>query len=304
METIIGVNNKLSYRDLFVTSSPMITYIKEGIPPTINLLGVTFDSTSTYRAGSRFGPNSIREALLNIEVYSNRLDVDIEDLSIMDLGNLSQTGNATIMSDAVEKVVTEMISIGQVPAVLGGEHSLSYGTFKAAPKNSALLVFDAHADLRDEFADLKFSHTTWLRRFIEERGANNVIHVGLRASTREEMMFMNKEGITTISTQTIVNKKNPEKLLIESLKQFEQVYVSVDMDILDPAYAPGVGNPEAAGVSTSQLLELLYVLKGKRICGFDIVEIAPQYDAGISSIAAAKIMVELICLTHLGNKNE
>lgn len=281
----------------------MITYIKEGITPIINLLGVPFDATSTYRPGSRMGPNAIREALLNIEVYSSRLDIDMEDLSIMDLGNLNQTSHAMKMSDAVEKVVSEIISNGQVPAILGGEHTISYATFKAAPKNSALLVFDAHADLRNEFADLKFSHTTWLRRFIEKRGASNVIHVGLRASTRDEMIFMNKEGITTISTQTILNTKSPEKILIESLKQFEQVYVSLDMDILDPAYAPGVGNPEAAGISTSQLLEFLYVLKGKKICGFDIVEVAPQYDTGISSITAAKIMVELICLTHLGRIN-
>ncbi|MFC1754886.1 agmatinase [Thermoproteota archaeon] len=281
----------------------MITYIKEGIAPIINLLGVPFDSTSTYRPGSRMGPNAIREALLNIEVYSSRLDVDLEDISIVDLGNLSQTSDVMKMSDAVEKVVSEIISNGQVPSILGGEHTLSYATFKAAPKNSALLVFDAHADLRNEFADVKFSHTTWLKRFIEERGTSNVIHVGLRASTRDEMKFMNKEGITTISTQTILNTKNPEKILIESLKQFEQVYVSLDMDILDPAYAPGVGNPEAAGISTSQLLEFLYVLKGKKIGGFDIVEVAPQYDAGISSITAAKIMVELICLTHLGRIN-
>ncbi len=292
----------MSYRDLFITNSPMITYIKEGIAPTINLIGVPFDSTSTYRAGSRMGPNSIREALLNIEIYSSRLDVDMEDISIMDLGNLCYTSNAVNMSDSVEKVVSEIMSNGQIPAVLGGEHSISYATFRAAPKNSALIVFDAHADLRDEFADLKFSHTTWLRRFIEERGASNVIHIGLRASTREEMLFMNKNKIKTISTQTILNTNRSEKILLDSLKQFDQVYISVDMDILDPAYAPGVGNPEAAGISTSQFLEFLYILRGKKICGFDIVEVAPQYDMGISSIAAAKIMVELICLSYLGKK--
>ena len=281
----------------------MITYIKQGMPSIIDVLGVPFDSTSTYRTGSRFGPNAIREAFLNIEVYSSHFDIDIEDFSIMDLGNLSQTSNPEHMSDVVEKVVSEMIHEGKTPAVLGGEHSLSYATFRAAPEDSALIVFDAHADLRDEFANLRFSHTTWLRRFVEERGARNVMHIGLRAAAREEMIYLNKEKISSISTQTILNTERSEMILHNFIKDFQKIYVSIDMDILDPAYAPGVGNPEAAGISTSQLLEFLYILKGKNICGFDIVEVAPQYDTGSSAIAAAKVMVELACLSCLSKKN-
>ena len=235
-------------------------------------------------------------------MYSSQLDVDIEDLSIKDLGNLSQTSNAKHMSGVVEKVVSEIIAEGHTTAVLGGEHSLSYATFRSAPKDSALIIFDAHSDLRDKFADVKFSHTTWLRRFIEDRSARNIIHIGLRAATREEMMYLAKVNMKTISTQTILTTGKSEGILEDLLRDFESVYVSVDMDVLDPAYAPAVGNPEAAGISTSKLLDLLYVLKGKKICGFDIVEVTPPYDNGISAIAAAKIMVELICLTHLSGK--
>jgi len=235
-------------------------------------------------------------------VYSSQLDVDIEDLSIRDLGNLSQTSNAKHMSGVVEKVVSEIIAEDHTPAVLGGEHTISYATFKAVPKDSALIIFDAHADLRDEFADIKFSHTTWLRRLIEDRSDMNVIHIGLRAATREEMSYLTKEKIKTISTKTILTTSKSEKILEDSLKDFKSVYVSIDMDVLDPAYAPGVGNPEASGISTSKLLEFLYVLKGKKICGFDLVEVTPLYDNGISAIVAAKIMVELTCLSHLGKK--
>jgi agmatinase len=219
-----------------------------------------------------------------------------------DLGNIIQTSNVKHMSEVVEKIVTEIIAEGHTPAVLGGEHSLSYATFKSAPKDSALIIFDAHGDLRDEFADVRFSHTTWLRRLIEERSGRNIIHIGLRASTREELLYLTKEKIKTITTRTILTKDKSEKILEDILREFKSVYVSVDMDVLDPAYAPGVGNPEAAGISTSKLLEFLYVLKGKKISGFDIVEITPSYDNGISAITAAKIMVELTCLTHLGEK--
>ena len=292
----------MSYKDLFLTSNPSVSNVKKDIEPTIDVFGVLFDSTSTYRAGSRFGPNAIREALLNIEVYSSQLDVDIEDLSIRDLGNLIQTSNVKHMSEVVEKIVTEIIAEGHTPAVLGGEHSISYATFKSAPKDSALIIFDAHGDLRDEFADVKFSHTTWLRRLIEERSSRNIVHIGLRASTREELLYLTKEKIKTITTKTILTKDKSEKILEDILREFKSVYVSVDMDVLDPAYASGVGNPEAAGISTSKLLDFLYVLKGKKISGFDIVEVTPPYDNGISAITAAKIMVELTCLTHLGEK--
>lgn len=292
----------MSYKDLFLTSSPMVTYIKEGVPSTVEVLGVPFDSTSTYRGGSRFGPNAIREAFLNTEMYSNRLDVDLEKLSVRDIGNLSPTSDAKRMSDAVEKVVSEILSEDGTPAVLGGEHTLSYATFRTVPKDTALIVFDAHGDLRDEFADCKFSHTTWLRRFIEERGAGNIIHIGLRAATREEIDYLNSVEMVTISSQTILRTERSEKILADLLRDFEQVYVSVDMDVLDPAYAPGVGNPEAAGISTAQLLEFLYTLNGKKVLGFDIVEVCPPYDTGVSAIAAAKVLLELTSLVHLGKK--
>ena len=206
------------------------------------------------------------------------------------------------MSGVVEKVVSEIIAEGHTPAVLGGEHTISYATFKAAPKDTTLIIFDAHADLRDEFANVKFSHTTWLRRLIEDGSDRNIIHIGLRATTREEILYLTQKKIKTIPTKTILTTDKSEKILEDNLKDCKSVYVSVDMDVLDPAYAPGVANPEASGISTSKLLEFLYVLKGKKICGFDLVEVTPLYDNGISAIVAAKIMVELTCLSHLGKK--
>ncbi len=290
----------MSYRDLYLTPAPRVTNIKEGKQPIVQILGVPFDATSTYRLGSKFGPEALRDAFLNIEIYSNRLNVDLEELSVEDLGNLSQIGDASQMTNALGKVISEISDGKQTPAILGGEHTLSYATFKAAPKDAALIVFDAHLDLRDEFAGLRFSHTTWLRRFIEERGSKNVIHIGGRAAAKDEVTYMNEVEMPTIPTRTILSTQRSEMLLADLLKDFKRVYVSLDLDILDPAYAPGVGNPEAAGISTAQLLEFLYILEGKKILGFDIVELCPAYDTGAAAAAAAKCLLELTCLTHLG----
>lgn len=289
----------MSYRELFVAKNPLITYVKDGVPNLVEVLGVPFDSTSTFRLGSKFGANAIREAFLNIEIYSNRLNVDLENCPINDLGNLCQIGDAKRMSSSLKKVVSEILSDCKVPAILGGEHTLSYATFNAMPKNTGFIVFDAHADLRNEFVGISFSHTTWLRRFIEKQAnAENVIHVGLRAASQEEVDYKSKVGLQTITTNRILTTKHSEKVLLDFVKQFNQLYISIDMDILDPAYAPGVGNPEAAGISTAQLLEFLYVLEGRKLLGFDIVEVCPQYDTGITAIAASKLMLELISLVH------
>jgi len=291
----------LSYRELFLTS-PLLTYRVKGVPPVVYVLGVPFDSTSTYRLGSRFGPNVIRDALLNIEVYSKRLDVDLERLTVEDLGNLSQTGDVNRMLDSLSKVVSELLSNGRTPAVLGGEHTLTYGVVGVLPDDVAVVVFDAHADMRDEFADLRLGHTTWLRRLIEERGGRDVVHIGLRAATRQEWSYIEDVGLSSIPTDVILAEERPEEALKSFLKRFRDVYVSVDMDVLDPAYAPGVGNPEAAGISTHQLLEFIYALRGMNIVGFDIVEVCPPYDNGAAAVAASRLFAELVCLTYLSRR--
>jgi agmatinase len=290
---------KMSYRDLYLTSAPKVTSVKEGKTPIVDVLGIPFDATSTYRTGSKFGPDAIREAFLNSEIYSSRLNIDLEDFAIEDIGNLNPTGEASQMAEILGKVVSEVFREGQTPAVLGGEHTLSYATFKAVPKDTAVIIFDAHLDLRDEYAGIRFSHTTWLRRFIEERGVESVIHVGARAASKDEVTYLNMMKIPTIPSRTILTTQRSELLFSNLLNDFSRVYVSIDMDVLDPAYAPGVGNPEAAGISTAQLLEFIYTLQDKEILGFDIVELCPAYDTGAAATAAAKCLIELTCLVSI-----
>ncbi|MCP8317550.1 MAG: agmatinase [archaeon] len=289
----------MSYKDLFLTSEPLITIIKEGIKPITNIFGVPFDSTVTFRPGARFGPDAIRQAYMNIEVYSPFLNVDLESLSVLDLGNLKLTNNVEEMVYSVGKVVKEISQEGVTFGVLGGEHTLTFGTYLSVPKDTALIIFDAHLDLRDEFAGLKLSHATFLRRLTDKIGAESMVHIGSRAASREEWKVADKIGLSLISMQTIYNIDNSERILSDFLKEFENVYVSIDLDVLDPSFSPGVGNPEPDGLSMHKLLEFLYSLKGKKIIGFDIVELTPLYDNGITAIIAAKLMNELMGLSYL-----
>ncbi|MEM3068565.1 MAG: agmatinase [Nitrososphaerales archaeon] len=293
----------MSYKDLFLTSEPLITVIKEGIKPIVKIFGVPFDSTVTFRPGARFGPNAIRQAYMNIEVYSPFLDVDLESLSLLDLGNLKLTNDVDDMVYSVEKVVEELVQEGVTFGILGGEHTLTFGTYLSMPKDTALIIFDAHLDLRDEFAGLKLSHATFLRRLTDKVGTESIIHIGSRAASRDEWKIADKIRLSLISLQTIQTIPNAEMLLLDFLKDFENVYVSIDLDVLDPSFAPGVGNPEPDGLSLHKLLEFLYSLKGKRIIGFDIVELTPLYDSGITAVVAAKLMNEIIGLSYLSQNN-
>lgn len=293
----------MSYKDLFLTSEPLITVIKEGMKPIVKIFGVPFDSTVTFRPGARFGPNAIRQAYMNIEVYSLFLDVDLETLSLLDLGNLKLTNDVDEMVYSVEKVVADLVQEGATFGVLGGEHTLTFGTYLSMPKDTALIIFDAHLDLRDEFAGLKLSHATFLRRLTDKIGTESIIHIGSRAASRNEWKIVDKIRLSLISLQTIHTIPNAEMLLLDFLKDFKNVYVSIDLDVLDPSFAPGVGNPEPDGLSLHKLLDFLYSLKGKRIIGFDIVELTPLYDSGITAVVAAKLMNELIGLSYLSQNN-
>lgn len=292
----------MSYKDLFLTSEPLITVIKEGTKPIANIFGVPFDSTVTFRPGARFGPNAIRQAYMNIEIYSSFLDVDLESLSILDLGNLRPTNNVEDMVYSVGKVVTEIVQEGGVFGVLGGEHTLTFGTYLPVLEDTALIIFDAHLDLRDEFAGLKLSHATFLRRLTDRIGGESTIHIGSRAASREEWKSADDIGLSLIPMQTIHDLAKSEKLLLDFLKDFKSAYVSIDLDVLDPSFAPGVGNPEPDGLSIHKLLEFLYSLRGKKIAGFDVVELTPLYDNGTTAILAAKLMNELMGLSYLSKQ--
>ncbi|MBS7610261.1 agmatinase [Candidatus Bathyarchaeota archaeon] len=259
------------------------------------IFGVPFDGTSSYRPGSRFAPMAIREASLNIETYSFRTGLDIEDLRLSDLGDLHIADLDETLRRA-GSVVKEISALGKVPLAMGGEHTISFATSRALGKPLKIVSFDAHMDLRDDYLGVRLCHATFNRRLCEELGNEALIEVGIRAVCKEELDYAKKKGIRFITSRQIMEEpKEAFKDLEESLEGAGRIYVTVDMDVLDPAFAPGVGNPEPEGLPTSILLDLLKIVCDERCLGFDIVEVTPLYDRGETAIQAAKIIFEALC---------
>lgn len=283
----------LSFLDLYMSGSPLIS--SSGGDPAAILFGVPFDSTHSYRPGTRFGPDSIRKAFNNIEVFHPDIGVDLEEVHIEDLGNLVHTVVPERMVEMVGRVTAELAGRGVPLIVLGGEHSITYGAYPAFPRETGYVVFDAHYDLRDEFAGSRLSHASYLRRIVEERGADSIVHVGARAFAREEAAFLRECGIRTIKHGEIQDGRGAE-LLRDAVSVFDRTYASFDLDVLDPAFAPGVGNPEAAGITSGELFGMLRGLQESRISCVDVVELNPQYDNGATSAVAAGIVSRMIAM--------
>jgi len=285
----------MSFLDLYMNRNPMITASSSDSEPVATVFGIPFDSTHSYKPGCRFGPDVIRDAFNNIEIFHPQFGIDLESVNIEDLGNTTHTVVVSEMIDMVGKITQELVAKKRQLFILGGEHSITFGTYMSFPKETGYVVFDAHYDLRDEFANIKLSHAAYLRRIVEQRGADNILHVGARAFVKEELEFLKEHKIKTI-TDKQVREGNGPKLLKDFSSSFDSMYASFDLDVLDPAYAPGVGNPEAAGMTSRELFDLIYSLENKNVAGVDIVELNPQYDNGATASIAAKIMSTLIAM--------
>ena len=288
----------MSYRELYV--SPTVVF--SGFQKTFDeadyvVLGVPFDVTSTYRTGARFGPTAIREASLNIETYSFSSSVDIEDLRLHDLGDLHVTSDTDETLKRLEQVMRELLKAGKTPALIGGEHTITLGATRAVGKNCAVISFDAHLDLRNEYMNLKTSHTTFMRRINEQAHPQKIVEIGTRAVCKEELDYAKKAGVNYITVQQIRNdgvEKTIEKVE-KLLKGIKRTYLSIDMDVLDPGFVPAVQNPEPNGLCTRMFYELLNGLCDRRVIAFDVVEVAPHYDNGVTAIQAAKVVFEVLC---------
>lgn len=297
----------MGYTELFASQSNVFSGFQKSFDEAeYIILGVPFDFTSTYRTGARFGPNAIREASLNIETYSFRTGLDLEDLRLHDLGNLHVSANAEQTMVRLGQVVKEILEHDKKPVVIGGEHTITFGVLKglgSKAQKTVFISFDAHLDLRDEYMGLKLSHTTFMRRINHEVKPAQIIEVGTRAACKEELQYAEKTGIKFLTTNNI-RKEGVEQtvtILKKNLEKFQNVYVSIDMDVLDPAYAPATQNPEPDGLMTQTLLDILCSVCDKRVVGFDLVEVAPNYDQGVTAIQAAKVIFEVLCsLEKLG----
>ncbi|MGD0645618.1 MAG: agmatinase [Candidatus Bathyarchaeia archaeon] len=298
----------MSHLDLFTSQTNVFSGLQKPFEKAKYVIfGVPFDATSTYRAGARLGPNAIRQASLNIETYSFRSKIDLEDLALYDAGDLHVSNDAEKTVDMTRLVVEDILATGKAPVVLGGEHTITLGVAKGLgyrAAKTAIVSFDAHLDLRCEFSDSKLSHTTFMQLIREEVKPAKIVEVGTRSVCKEELAYAKKAGVEFFTSQQII--KQGSEQIAEKLKQklepYENLYLTVDMDVLDPAFAPAVQNPEPEGITTTALLDLACALCDKRMKGFDVVEVVPIYDQGVSAVVAAKVMFELLCQLEKSKK--
>ena len=279
-----------------MTKSPLIMNPNDNSESVAVIFGVPFDSTHSYKPGCRFGPDVIRDAFNNIEIFQPEFGIDLETVNINDLGNTKHTVVAAEMLQMVENITSELKEQNKQLIILGGEHLVTLGSFTCFPKDTGYVVFDAHYDLRDQYADIKLSHAAYLRRIIEKRGSENIVHVGARAFVKEELAFLKEHNISTVSDKEIRDGNGP-KLLKDITSTFDNIYLSIDLDVLDPAFAPGVGNPEAVGISSRELYDLVTTLQNKKIVAADIVELNPTYDNGATASMAAKMISTIIAMS-------
>lgn len=258
------------------------------------LFGAPFDSTSSFRPGSRFGPRSMREVSANLETWSWRTGVDYECVKLHDLGDISVVhGDSAETIRRVQETVEDIKGARKVPILLGGEHAVSLGAVRSF-KDATVVSFDAHFDLRDEYLSNRLSHACVMRRSSEEVGPGNVIIVGARATYAGEVDFVKKKGIRYLSSLDIIRSgaQSAAGWLKQNLRGAKKVYVSIDIDVLDPSCAPGVGNPEPEGIGTTALLDLIDAVVDDRVVGFDVVEVSPPYDNGSTAAVASKLVFE------------
>lgn len=295
----------MSYRELFVSPPPIFSGFQKPFEEAeYVVLGVPFDATSTFRVGARFAPLAIREALLGIDGYSFRSGVDARDLKVHDLGDLHISGEVKETLKRLELVTKEFLEAKKLPIFIGGEHTITLGAMRSVGRNAVVVSFDAHLDLRNEFMGLTMSHATWMRRLREQVRPEKILEVGTRAVDKDELDYAKKFNIPFFTVNQIMKdgvEKTTEKIR-ELLAGHERVYLTIDMDVLDPAFAPAVQNPEPDGLSMHVFLDLLCGVCDRWVVAFDLVEVAPHYDMGVTAAQAVKTMFEVLCRVERARK--
>jgi agmatinase len=251
------------------------------------LFGCPYDGTCSFRPGTRFGPAAIREVSEGIETYCPILNRDLEDLVFADLGDLPlPPGDKEKSLELVYAMARQVIANGQISAALGGEHLLSLPLIRAAVEafpDVCVVHFDAHLDMRNNYLGVELSHATVMRRVMDVIKPSHLLQVGQRSGTREEFAWSTGLGIL-----------RSDEIEPSELRQWvsdRPVYVTVDLDVLDPSILPGTGTPEPGGVSFKQLQGWLIGLSGCKWVGWDVVELSPQFDPSqVSSVVSAKIV--------------
>ncbi|MGE5587487.1 MAG: agmatinase [Clostridia bacterium] len=259
----------------------------------IVIVGLPMDFTASWRPGARGGPAKIREVSFSLEEYSPVQGRSIASVNVADIGDVSlPLGNTERSLDAIREVMEGLVGHGKLPFALGGEHLVTFPCVRAvagAREDLVVIHLDAHADLRQEYAGQRLSHATVMRRVGEVIGMDNLYQVGVRSGAAEEFGFAREsphrmDGPVPAAVRAVLEEIGDRPC-----------YVTLDIDVVDPAFAPGTGTPEPGGCSSCEILEAVQLLARANIVGLDLVEVAPAWDTSdITSLLAAKIVRELL----------
>ncbi|GMG76662.1 MULTISPECIES: agmatinase [Priestia] len=260
------------------------------------LYGMPMDWTVSYRPGSRFGPTRIREVSIGLEEYSPYLDRELEEVKYFDAGDIPLPfGNPQRSLNIIEEYIDQLLAADKFPLGMGGEHLVSWPVMKAMYKkypDLAIIHMDAHTDLREEYEGEPLSHSTPIRKVAELIGPENVYSFGIRSGMKEEFQWAKENGMHISKFEVL----EPLKEILPTLAG-RPVYVTIDIDVLDPAHAPGTGTVDAGGITSKELLASIHAIAKSdlRIVGGDLVEVAPIYDPSEQTAnTASKLIREMI----------
>jgi agmatinase len=275
--------------------SPLYTLAVPSAPggAAAAIVGAPFDLTASFRRGSREGPSAIRRLSESLETYSPVLERDLEDLVLVDLGDAAPaTAPVGQALDSIEDAMTRALETARVAVLIGGEHTVTLAGYRAVRRghpDAVLVQLDAHADLRAEWEGAAITHATWLHQAGVEFGFESIFQFGIRSLAREEAELSRRVGWH--SSDLTMPDEIAERLF------GSPVYLTIDIDVLDPGFAPGTGSPEPGGASFRELAEFLYALARCNVVAFDVVEVAPNLDPSeVTAAAAAKLVREGVLL--------
>lgn len=260
------------------------------------IIGAPFDGTTSFRPGTRFAPQTVRLESVGLETYSPYECSDLTDFLVHDAGDVDVVyGNTSATLQNIKHEINHIYTLKKTPCIIGGEHLVSLPAIEAAHKHYpdlCVIQFDAHTDLREHYEGEPLSHATVMRHVMTLLGPKRLAQFGIRSGTKEEFDFAKKQ--THIETFTLHRVEEIIELWID-----KPIYLTLDLDVLDPSIMSGTGTPEAGGVMFDTLHQALRKLKRLNIVGFDVVELSPHYDSsGVSTAVAAKLIRELILITQ------
>lgn len=274
--------------------SHFIAFDKSFEDSNVVLFGIPFDGTTSFRPGTRFGPQAARNESFGIETYSPYLNLDMEDYSLCDLGDMDLPfGNTQRVMDDIYEFTQDIVQNHKKPLMIGGEHLVTYPVFKSIVEKhpeTVVLHFDAHTDLREDYMGEQLSHATVIKRIWDQIGDGRIYQFGIRSGMKSEFEWA--------KSHTHLEKFKADTLA-DVIKQIgnKPVYLTIDLDILDPSVFSGTGTPEPGGLTFREFMDAMVQLKGLNFVGADVVELSPHYDhSGVSTAVACKVIREVALL--------